>query len=175
MKNYNSNDGFLTTVWGPAIWHYLHTVSFNYPVNPTKEDKINYRKLILNLKNTLPCGKCRINLRNNLNKLPLTETDMKSRDTFSLYVYNLHETINTMLNKKSGLSYKDVRERYEHFRARCSTPEKTNEKEEEIKKTEKGCVEPIRGEKSKCVITIVPQTDVTKTFVMDKRCYGRKK
>ena len=44
---------------------------------------------------------------------------MKSRETFSKYIYNLHELINTMLNKKSNLSYDDVRERYENFRARC--------------------------------------------------------
>ena len=30
-KQYNSGDGMLTTVWGPGLWHYLHTMSFNYP------------------------------------------------------------------------------------------------------------------------------------------------
>ena len=34
-----SGDGMLTSVWGPSMWHYLHTMSFNYPINPTKEDK----------------------------------------------------------------------------------------------------------------------------------------
>ena len=33
-KDYNAGDGMLTTVWGPPMWHYLHTMSFNYPVNP---------------------------------------------------------------------------------------------------------------------------------------------
>ena len=46
--------------------------------------------------------------------------NMKSRDTFSRYIYDLHEVINTMLNKKSGLTYEVVRERYEHFRSRCT-------------------------------------------------------
>ena len=50
---------------------------------------------------------------------------MKNRETFSKFVYNLHEHINGMLGKHSGLSYEDVRERYEHFRSRCS--EKKNE------------------------------------------------
>ena len=31
-KDYMSGDGMLTTVWGPAMWHFLHTMSFNYPV-----------------------------------------------------------------------------------------------------------------------------------------------
>ena len=38
-KDYESNDGMLTTVWGPPMWHYLHTMSFNYPVKPTTRIK----------------------------------------------------------------------------------------------------------------------------------------
>ena len=45
---------------------------------------------------------------------------MSSRDTFSRYVYDLHEMINGMLGKKSGLGYEEIRERYEHFRSRCN-------------------------------------------------------
>ena len=45
---------------------------------------------------------------------------MKDRNQFSRYVYRLHERINKNLGKDSGLSYCDVRERYEHFRARCT-------------------------------------------------------
>ena len=40
-KDYKSGDGMLTTVWGPSLWHYLHTMSFNYPNQPTKKDKEN--------------------------------------------------------------------------------------------------------------------------------------
>ena len=38
-SDYQSNDGMLTTVWGPPMWHYLHTMSFNYPVEPKPDDK----------------------------------------------------------------------------------------------------------------------------------------
>ena len=31
-NDFNSGDGMLTSVWGP-MWHTLHAVSFNYPVN----------------------------------------------------------------------------------------------------------------------------------------------
>ena len=110
----------LTTVWGPSMWHYLHTMSFNYPTEPTSEDKNNYRNFILDLQNVLPCKYCRMNLKTNLKQLPLKMSDMKNRENFSKYIYNLHELINKMLNKKSNLTYCDVRERYEHFRARCT-------------------------------------------------------
>ena len=66
-SDYNSNDGMLTTIWGPSQWHFLHTMSFNYPVNPTVADKHHYRDYIYSLRYTLPCGKCRANLHKNLN------------------------------------------------------------------------------------------------------------
>ena len=56
--DYNSNDGMLTTVWGPGMWHFLHTTSFNYPVNPTEKQRKDYRNFVLSLRNVLPCGKC---------------------------------------------------------------------------------------------------------------------
>lgn len=172
-KEYNSGDGMLTTAWGPAIWHYLHMTSFNYPVNPTNEDKKHYRDFIINLQYVLPCKYCRINLTNNLKKKPIQMCDMASRETFSRYVYELHETVNKMLHKKSNLTYCDVRERYEHFRSRC-TEEKpkvfTFKKTTTKRKKEKGCTEPLYGKKSKCVINIVPQEDKTATFKMDKKC-----
>lgn len=170
-EEYNSNDGMLTTVWGPAMWHYLHTMSFNYPVKPTTKDKKHYHEFIIKLQHVLPCGKCRENLKENFKKLPIKKCAMKSRYTFSKYIYDLHELINTMLGKRSGLSYEEVRERYEHFRSRCATKSKTHKKRQMRKqKREKGCTEPIVGEKSKCVINIVPKTEKVDTFNMDKRC-----
>jgi hypothetical protein len=176
-SDYNSGDGMLTTVWGPAMWHYLHTMSFNYPINPTQENKKHYRDFVLNLKNVLPCKYCRINLNNNFKKKPLQMCHMASRYSFSRYIYELHETINKMLNKKSNLSYCDVRERYEHFRSRC-TDEKprvfTFKKKNTLRKKEKGCTEPLYGKKSKCVINIVPQEDKIATFNMDKKCIKKR-
>ena len=169
--DYNSGDGMLTTVWGPALWHYLHTMSFNYPVNPTINDKKHYKDFINNLVNVLPCKYCRINLKNNLKKNPIKMCHLKNRETFSRFVYELHEIVNKMLNKNSKLTYYDVRERYEHFRSRCVTekPRIFNFNKTK-KKKEKGCTEPLYGKKSKCIISIVPQEDKKATFQIDKKC-----
>ena len=172
-KDYNAGDGMLTSVWGPPMWHYLHTMSFNYPVNPTPEDKKHYRDFVLNLRYVLPCKYCRMNLKTNLKTLPLNMSHMASRDTFSRYIYNLHELVNKLLKKTSNLSYCDVRERYEHFRARC-TEEKPKLfkflKTKTLKKSEQGCTEPLYGKKSKCVLNIVPQDDKGTTIQIDKKC-----
>ena len=186
-EDYQSNDGMLVSVWGPSQWHFLHTMSFNYPVHPTELQKKKYRDYLLNLKYVLPCGKCRKNLIENFKKLPLNMTHMKSRYTFSKYVYDLHELINEMLHKTSGLTYDMVRERYEHFRARCSTRKRGQKStSSSLKKTrknikrfskktaEKGCTEPLVGEKSKCILKIVPENTKCDTFSMDKTCMKRR-
>ena len=181
-KDFNAPDGFLTSVWGPALWHALHTIRFNYPTNPTDNDKKNYRDFMLSLVNILPCKYCRMNLRKNLKDLPLRTKDLNNRHTFSLWMYKLHEHINKMLGKKSGLTFEKVRERYEHFRSRCTIDidKKTNmikiksmrakKTRKKKKKKEKGCVEPLYGKKSKCVIKIVPKDKNVPTFQMDDKC-----
>jgi hypothetical protein len=174
-NDFFSGDGFLTTIWGPVQWHMLHTISFNYPVHPTAEQKKQYRDYILSLQNVLPCGACRKNLKTNLKQMPLNMNHMASRDTFSRYIYNLHELVNKMLKKNSNLSYCDVRERYEHFRSRCtdSKPQvfsnfvKIDKKEKE---KEKGCTEPLYGKKARCILNIVPQEEKGQSIQIDKKC-----
>ena len=161
-EDYNSNDGMLTSIWGPGMWHFLHSMSFNYPVNPSQEEKQHYKAFILSLKNILPCGKCRTNLERNIKKLPLTMSVLKNRENFSLYVYNLHELINKMLGKTSGLNYEDIRERYEHFRSRCNKKKQLNK--------EKGCITPVYGEKSKCILKIIPATKICESLQIDEKC-----
>ena len=51
--DFSSGDGFLTSVWGPLQWTFLHIMSFNYPVNPTPEDKKHYTLLLNFFKNGL--------------------------------------------------------------------------------------------------------------------------
>jgi len=173
----------LVTVWGPSMWHSLHTISFNYPVHPTQEDKQHYMDFILNLQYVLPCGKCRKNLKKNFKKLPLTMAEMENRGTFSKYVYNLHEIINKMLHKKSNLTYENVRERYEHFRARCVKKNTTSKHVRFSRKVsvfgpgskkENGCIIPLYGEKSKCILQIVPQDTQCETFQIDDKCIKKR-
>jgi|UniRef100_A0A6C0AKL5 hypothetical protein len=173
-KDYQSGEGMLTSVWGPSLWHTLHTISFNYPVNPTKEQKKNHKNLILNLRYTMPCKYCRINLRKNLKAHPLRQCDLKDRDKFSKWLYGLHEHVNKMLGKKSGLTFCQVRDRYENFRSRCTKKEIKNKiikikSRKKTRKKEKGCTEPFYGKKAKLCLKIVPQENRMKTFQMDKK------
>ena len=163
-EDYNSPDGMMTSIWGPPLWHALHTISFNYPVNPTKEDKDNYFNFFNNLKHILPCRYCRDNLKKNLKKFPLNKSTFKSRATLSMWVYLIHEEVNKLLGKKSNLTYEMVRDRYEHFRSRC-----LNETEMKSSK-ETGCTKSLYGVKGKCVLNIVPKSSNVNSFNMDPSC-----
>lgn len=195
-NDFNSADGMLTYVWGPSLWHFLHTMSFNYPVKPTREDKMNYLNFMNSLKSILPCKYCRINLKKNFRDTKFSIKKLKDRKTFSKYIYELHNHINKMLGKKITISYDEVRNRYENFRSRCSDKNNKNNKSNKSNKSinykcknsknckkickclsnkktvkkEKGCTNPINGIKSKCLIRIVPLQSKKKTFNMDPKC-----
>lgn len=159
-NDFNDSNGMLPSVWGPPLWHFLHTMSFNYPVNPTYEQKRYYSQFIYSLVHVLPCRKCRENLQQNLENHPIYP-HLKNRETFSLYIFKLHETINTLLNKKSGLNFNQVRNRYEHFRARCKY----------TRKSHIGCSRPLHIKKTKSVINIVPFKKKCKTLKIERKCF----
>ena len=196
-SDFESSDGMLTYVWGPSLWHFLHTMSFNYPVKPTCQDKKEYMRFIKSLRYILPCRYCRENLTRNLKETGFSIKDMRSRESFSKFVYRLHNHINKMLGKKNSIKFDEVRSRYENFRSRCSQTKtvpkfpikkvilsKNNKKclgknnnnlnnmpignNKNVK--EKGCTNPITGVKSKCIIRIVPKTCRKCTFKMDPKC-----
>ena len=170
-EDYLSNDGMMTSVWGPSLWFFLHTTSFNYPVDPDLQTKKKYRNFVLSLKDVLPCRTCRENLTKNFEKLPPTLDKFKNRQTFSKYIYDLHEIVNKMLGKKSNLSYEDVRDRFETFRAKCIVEKKKSCKK---KKSHKGCVQPFYGKKSKCVIKIIPHDKKEESFQIHQKCKLKK-
>jgi hypothetical protein len=173
QKEFKSKDGMLTSIWGPPTWHLLHTISFNYPNEPTSADKDNYKSFILKLGKVLPCKFCRDNFCKNIKSKPLNNAALKNRHSFSKWVYNFHEHINKMLGKKSGLTYNKIRERYEHFRSRCTKTNKLFRRK--TRKKEKGCTEPLLiGKSAQCVLKIVPKDSRVNTFQIDKKCIKKK-
>lgn len=189
-QDYNNTNGMLTSVWGPSFWHVLHTISVNYPLNPSCEDKENYKNFIVSLKNVLPCKYCRENLTKNLKIHPLNSEALKNRETFSKWMYKLHEIVNKYLGKKSGLKFRDVQDRYEHFRARCSSDIKANSKKAPVPKSNKksvqkggantnknkhlGCTNSVYGVKARCKLQIVPHSYKGETLSIHNKCKGKR-
>lgn len=176
QKDFNSSNGMSTSIFGPLIWQTLHIISFNYPVKPTDMDKKHYKEWLLSYEHTLPCIYCRMNFQKNLQKTKFNDSVFTNRDTFSRFIYKLHNCVNTMLGKKVNITYEEVRDRYEHFRSRCNEVERTKEmkeKEKKIKK-EKTCDVSLHGTKSKTIIRVVPKTSKLSGFKMDKKCHTKR-
>ena len=142
--------GMQTRVWGPAGWLFLHCIAQNYPHDPNDEQKVNYFEFFKILGNVFPCRYC----RESYNKFILEKGSclnidvMKSRETLSKWLYNIHNKVNEKLGVKEIPEFKDVWDRYESYRSKCT-------KSPEIKKKiEKGCTNPLKGFKKKCIITV---------------------
>lgn len=93
-------------VWGPHAWIFLHSITLEYPDNPTSEDKVNIVNFINSLGPVLPCQKCRINFKSHIEKYPLTEEVLKSKTNLVKWMIDIHNCVNEM-NNKCKLSYEE--------------------------------------------------------------------
>lgn len=97
-------------LWGSSGWSFIHYTALGYPVNPTDEDKMNYKIFYYNLQNTLPCLKCALNYKENINQLPI-ENSLNSRGDLFKWTVDIHNMVNNELGKKN-LSYEDAYYKY---------------------------------------------------------------
>lgn len=117
------------TVWGPKLWFALHTMTFNYPENPTEIDKRNYHDFFTNLKNVIPCAKCSKHYGEHLLNNPLSP-NLDSKELLVKWLIDLHNDVNKSLNKRL-YSYDEVIKIYQdHY--------KNSDSEKEIKNNNLG-------------------------------------
>ena len=192
-EDYKSDNGFLTSVWGPSLWFTLHIISLNYPTQPTDEDKKNYKKFFDSLQHVLPCGICRKNLYSNLSCTGYGPHVFANRTSLARYVHKLHQCVNKMLGKKCTVSFDEMRSTFENFRARCNLASNSNNpvcrslREQALRTTrrtrrnkksrsakEGGCTDPITGIKSKCTLQIVPIDRCVDSLNIDDQCLCRR-
>lgn len=97
-------------IWGPHLWFFLHSITFNYPIKPTEEDKKNYLNFFENLYKILPCDKCAKHYQQNIKEKPLTKEILNSRDKLIEWLIEFHNNVNkyakkTILTKKEVIDY----------------------------------------------------------------------
>ena len=157
--DYKSGQGMQTYVWGPPLWTTIHIISFNYPVQPTIDNKKQYAAWLWGLEHILPCRACRENFSANMkqagynakahNERGYDDRVMKSRDTFSRFCHRLHNVVNRMLGKRTHPGFDEVRDKYESFRATCVAPQKGG--------YEEGCDAGKKRHKLSCQMDFVPR------------------
>jgi hypothetical protein len=98
-------------IWGPHLWFSLHSISFNYPLKPTIEDKHNYKNFFLNLQEVIPCSVCKKNYKRHLNEHPIQDY-LDNRKSLVYWLIDMHNMVNVEIGKKL-FSYDIVIKKYE--------------------------------------------------------------
>jgi hypothetical protein len=132
VNNPDSNNGLITSIWGPALWQSFHAITFGYPIKPTDEQKQQYLNYFIMLGNVLPCIFCRQSYQTFIadGDAKLDITSMESRETLTKWGMRLHNEVNNKLEVDYGETYEELCYKYESFRARCT-------------RTQKGCLMPL--------------------------------
>ena len=99
-------------IWGSHMWFSLHTITFNYPLKPSKEDIHNYKAFFVEFKNVIPCSICKKNYIRHLNELPIDNV-LDSRKKLVYWLIDMHNMVNGEIGKKTW-SYDAVIKKYEH-------------------------------------------------------------
>ena len=146
----NSANGMQTQVWGTPGWVFLHSIAYNFPLKPTREQKKHYLEFFKGIGHVLPCKYCRMCYSKTIanGRLKLTYKTVSDRRTFSKWLYKVHKSVTDRTTKKKSPTYKQVSDMYNSFRASCSS---------KADKKAKGCITPERGIKKKSKVHIYPR------------------
>ena len=97
-------------VWGPHAWIFLHTITLNYPNNPSELDKLEIMNFFHNLPTILPCQTCALHFKENLKKYPISKHFHSKKDLVQ-WLIDMHNEVNKLNNKKI-YSYEEVNNYY---------------------------------------------------------------
>jgi hypothetical protein len=113
--------------WGNHGWEFLHTITFNYPIKPTNEEKQNYKNLFLSMNNTLPCIYCQKSFTTYSKYIPI-DNYLDDRNGLTYWLFIIHNLVNSKLGKET-IQFSDVIKKYESYRAKCGRITNENKKE----------------------------------------------
>lgn len=100
-------------IWGSTLWFSMHTITMNYPNNPTYTDKKDYKNFFLSLQYVIPCKVCRKNYIRHLKEHPI-DNHLVSRQKLVYWLIDIHNMVNAEIGKKI-LSYENVIDKYERI------------------------------------------------------------
>ena len=97
-------------IWGKHAWIFLHSVSMNYPDNPSNHDRKNYKDFFENLRFVLPCEVCKKHFTQHIQRNPI-EPALHSKRKLVEWVIDVHNQVNISLNKPT-MTYDQVIDLY---------------------------------------------------------------
>jgi hypothetical protein len=97
-------------VWGPPGWKFIHFVTMGYPNYPTESIKKKYYDYFHSLKNVIPCSICATHFAENLEKLPLDDNVLSSKENLIRWGINIHNIVNKKNGKKEYTFEEGIKE-----------------------------------------------------------------
>jgi hypothetical protein len=94
--------------FGPSLWQGLHYITLGYPDNPDNDKKQKYKAFFTLLKYTLPCSICANHYAENLEKMPITDTVLETKENLVKWLIDFHNIVNKMKGKPE-IDYKIAR------------------------------------------------------------------
>jgi hypothetical protein len=98
-------------IWGSKGWFFLDSIGLSYPDYPTEEEKKQYKNFFNAIPTVGPCNKCRQHFKQFINKYPLNDTILKSKDNLILWILSAHNNVRKINNQKQ-ISLKEFYEFY---------------------------------------------------------------
>lgn len=80
----------------------MHFVTLSYPdsnQNISEQDKTHVKDFFLSVKNVLPCENCRLHFEQNLEKFPLNDNILSSKDNLIKWLVDIHNEVNIRTGK----------------------------------------------------------------------------
>jgi len=87
-------------IWGPHYWFFLHTIAMTYPHHPNAVTKKKYYEFVQNLPLFIPVEEISKEFEKLIDKYPITPY-LDNRDSFTRWMYFIHNKINEKLEKPS--------------------------------------------------------------------------
>lgn len=98
-------------VWGPSLWTFLHTYSFQYGNDTGQTTRLEREQALAfftNLQNIIPCKICRAHYTKHISLHP---PNVQTRDALSKWLVQIHNIVNVNTGKPQVL-YEHVKEHY---------------------------------------------------------------
>ncbi len=111
----------MTKIWGPPMWFSAKCIAFGYPVNPTNEQKEQYKTYYKFWGYTLPCIYCRQSYQFFITDgdTKLDDNIFQNRESLTKWIYRIHNRVNKKLGMEYYTSYEEMCEKFESIRAQC--------------------------------------------------------
>jgi FAD-linked sulfhydryl oxidase len=109
------NTGLNSNAWGNGGWVFLHSITLTYPNDPTENDKKMYKNFFESLGYLLPCNECSNHYNNYIKSNPINSNVLKDKLSLSIWLYNVHNNVNDILNKKQIGFHQFIDEYYQLY------------------------------------------------------------